>query len=302
MTRSLVLVALLGFAMGALSQAFAGDGTTRADEVRTESDPRIRYQHGVEIIYGIEPKKHRVQIETDGYAVQSQERQDLGREVDHMIRIYRNVLGVHVDREFGVGLEIHGDRSSYEEKQGSGAPTAGFYRHDKREAVVSGDRSRKQTHNTALHESSHAVLMDQVPGAPRWLNEGLAEYFEPLQASPSGRAYIPAQPQRHAYLRLLLANDRLLPLERLVALSPGQWASLPPEGMALVYEQSWSLVSFMMDRRSTRAELAGLLGEFRSQPATNGAAAIERHRDGGLADLEQAWHRWLGNAPREHGY
>ena len=85
-----------------------------------------------------------------------------------------------------------------------------------------------------VHEMTHLLLDEALDSplatVPDWLNEGLAMYFE---ASSRGREAIVSQAAR---------GDRLLPLTSMGNV-PGR-----PQDVRLFYAQSWSLVTYMMDK------------------------------------------------------
>jgi hypothetical protein len=104
---------------------------------------------------------------------------------------------------------------------------------------------------TVVHEAAHQLLhrlgiQRRAPRAPLFLAEGLAVSFEPL--ATGGRAF-DADARRDACVARGLAQERLLPLKRLVALArlPGQG----DEAVDLFYAQSASLVRHLRLTRPT---------------------------------------------------
>ncbi|MBW3599847.1 MAG: DUF1570 domain-containing protein [Planctomycetes bacterium] len=84
------------------------------------------------------------------------------------------------------------------------------------------------------HEATHAVLHGALPMVPLWLDEGLAEYFEPPSAdrendSPHLRAV-----QRSLWIKGAPRMDRLEKLTDLAEMGAGE------------YRAAWSWVHFML--------------------------------------------------------
>src|SRR4029079_4823811 len=97
--------------------------------------------------------------------------------------------------------------------QGRPANVAGFFLpgDDVNYIALSLDPSERDPYAVAFHEYVHLHLRDNVPNAPLWLNEGLAELFGSLQFS--GNDALLGVPL-NSYLRILREHE-LLPLETL---------------------------------------------------------------------------------------
>ena len=53
--------------------------------------------------------------------------------------------------------------------------------------VLFNDEANVTLRQTLFHETSHQFLERYTSDAPKWLNEGLAEYFEGWRMSPEGK-------------------------------------------------------------------------------------------------------------------
>jgi hypothetical protein len=115
---------------------------------------------------------------------------------------------------------------------------------------------------TLQHEGFHqfAAAKSRVE-LPRWVNEGLAEYFEvvELEGRNFERGQVPAQSL--AELRGARAEDRLIPFEDLLKLTGEQWWKNmgTPTGF-VQYRQSWLTVHFLLHGHGGRYKK--LLGEY----------------------------------------
>lgn len=79
-----------------------------------------------------------------------------------------------------------------------------------------------------------------VDHAPRWLNEGLAEYFE-LSRLVGGRWRDGGIQDVH--VALLQSGDHLVPLSEFLAIGPRRFYSRAQ----LHYAQGWALVHFLLE-------------------------------------------------------
>jgi len=95
---------------------------------------------------------------------------------------------------------------------------------------------------TAFHEYVHLHLKDNIPGAPVWLNEGLAELYETLQFSGSDALIGTAKP---GYLYLLRQAD-MLPLKTLFSVGTDSPHYNEQDKAGIFYGESWALVHYLM--------------------------------------------------------
>ena len=101
---------------------------------------------------------------------------------------------------------------------------------------------RGDTYGTAFHEYVHLHVKDNVPGAPLWLNEGLAELYEALEFS--GNDAIIGQPDPD-YLYLLRQRE-MLPLKTLFSIGTDSPHYNERDKAGVFYGESWALVHYLM--------------------------------------------------------
>ena len=128
--------------------------------------------------------------------------------------------------------------------QGRPANVAGFFQpgEDVNYIAISLDSGERDPFSTAFHEYVHLHLRDNIPGAPLWLNEGLAEFYGTMQFS-GGEATLGA-PLNH-YLRLLREQE-MLPLSTLFSIGTNSPHYNEQEKSGIFYGQSWALVHYLM--------------------------------------------------------
>jgi tetratricopeptide (TPR) repeat protein len=128
--------------------------------------------------------------------------------------------------------------------QGRPANIAGFFQpgDDVNYIAISLDTGERDPFSTAFHEYVHLHLRDNVPGAPVWLNEGLAELYGSLQFSGNdallGAPIVP-------YIRILRDHE-LLPLETLFSIGTNSPHYNEQDKSGIFYGQSWALVHYLM--------------------------------------------------------
>jgi hypothetical protein len=128
--------------------------------------------------------------------------------------------------------------------QGRPANIAGYFQagSDMNYIVLSLDPRYRDPYSTAFHEYVHLHVRDNIPGAPLWLNEGLAELYGNVQFSDND-ALIGAP--LYGYLNLLRENE-LLPLNTLFSISTSSPHYNERDKSGIFYGESWALVHYLM--------------------------------------------------------
>ena len=128
--------------------------------------------------------------------------------------------------------------------QGRPANISGFFQpgDDVNYIAISLDPSERDPYSTAFHEYVHLHLRDNVPSAPIWLNEGLAELYGSLQFSGNDALLgAPIYPYIH-----LLREHELLPLATLFSIGTNSPHYNEQDKSGIFYGQSWALVHYLM--------------------------------------------------------
>src|ERR1044071_5350869 len=127
--------------------------------------------------------------------------------------------------------------------QGRTANLSGFFQpgEDVNYIAMSLDARERDPYSVAFHEYVHLHLRDNVPQAPVWLNEGLAEFYGHMQFSP-GEAVLGVP---LSYLHLLRTQE-LLPLTTLLAIDHKSPHYNEQDKSGIFYGESWALVHYLM--------------------------------------------------------
>jgi tetratricopeptide (TPR) repeat protein len=161
---------------------------------------------------------------------------------------------------------------------------AGFFQpgDDVNYIALSLDPENRDPFSTAFHEYVHLHIRDNVPGAPLWLNEGLAELYGTLQFSGNDASL--GTPLFH-YIRLLREHE-LLPLPMLFSIGTNSPHYNEQDKTGIFYGESWALVHYLMLGENGRQEQ---FKRFLQQVSRgeNAAKAIEDSFGVTLETLEQ---------------
>ena len=109
---------------------------------------------------------------------------------------------------------------------------------DKNYVLLRLDAQGEHPYATVYHEYTHLLLSDVGSWLPLWLNEGLAEFFENTDIHEKDADV--GQPSRD--LILLLRQNKLLPLETLLAVDVKSPYYHEEQKGSIFYAESWALV------------------------------------------------------------
>lgn len=119
----------------------------------------------------------------------------------------------------------------------------------------------------AVHEYAHLVFRRSGSRYPLWLDEGLAEYFSTLTVEGT-KLQVGRAPRER--VQAIGFGVRLMPLERLFAITRNSAEYNTPSRAALFYAESWALTHMLVTDERYRDRSAELLARL----ATGGPTAL----------------------------
>ena len=173
--------------------------------------------------------------------------------------------------------------------QGRPANLAGFFQagEDVNYIAISLDPGDRDPFSTAFHEYVHLHVRDNIPEAPLWLNEGLAELYGSLQFS-GGEALLGAPLPYARFLR----QHELLPLNTLFSIGSNSEHYNEADKTGIFYGQSWALVHYLMlGDRNRQDQFKSFLNRI-SQGETS-AKALEGAFGASLDVIEQEFNAYV---------
>ncbi len=216
-------------------------------------------------------------------------------------KIYKTLIQVIKVSELGaidLNLKFFSNKDQfhiYRQKvaPGTGFKTTGFYTSRLNEATIFAVGSKDHMTSITLHESTHAIVAAMFGGAPVWLNEGLASFFDQMIITGEQTFKFSTDDRKFELLR----TSSLPSLQSHFLQSPKQWYAYTNDD--LNYAIDWSLVFFMMINSSRRDFLRGMLEHLAMNDCYEFSTDtyINQYYPGGLSQLESSWLSWLKSAP-----
>ncbi len=168
----------------------------------------------------------------------------------------------------------------YKRTNPDGDPPLAYFSPSLNAIVLYNDEADVTLRQTLFHESSHQYLSRYTSDAPKWLNEGLAEYFEGWRMTSDGKLV----EKRINLYDLKLLQDRLksgksLAPETLVGFDAVQFNDFkknhPELHPYLHYVTAWGLVYFSLELSDVPADRKRLVGYLEALNSKGARAMFE---------------------------
>lgn len=234
-----------------------------------------------------------INISGRGYHIPLKTKGVIRSSVIKMSEILSDKLGIEYKNNTHIDVIIFGDKNSYI-AYGGKPNTSGFYSRKKNEAVARKTYNDNTTLKTVIHETSHLLLSYNYRNIPRWLDEGLAEYFEGMKLSFTS-VEIPPNERWHKRLKKLLLNGNLISLKEYISLTPGNWVAFDNANDNIGYAYGWSIMSFLMSTPEGQHTLSQLFSGLKNAKQNKDYSfnTINRFYPGGFNVFESDWKAWL---------
>jgi hypothetical protein len=149
---------------------------------------------------------------------------------------------------------------------------------------------------TIYHEGTHAILRRKLDFVPRWIDEGLAEFFEGLRIHGSNSVVLGPE-FNDGWSKRFLYENRIIPLNEFLRMTNHQWLELDEQTRHLPRIMAWSLVAFLMETDEGRQVLRRYVETLKRVPTTDALALAYQELNsaypGGVARLERQWRAWI---------
>jgi len=263
-----------------------GKGNAELDSLREQIDKAVSGPHWAKT-YSFQSRH---------YDVQSDISEDICKEAANLLESAYTSYSVHLQKIKGLEKNkfrvfLFSGQSGYlryvSESIGQSAEnTAGVYQGFFKQLLIWNVPDREQMFRTIVHEGFHQYLDQIASEAPRWFNEGMAEYLE-LYETVNGR-FTEGQINRD-HLELL-QQEGLMPLESFLTMPV---AAFYEQNVMRNYAEGWAFMHFLRNGGGDKEKLFDALFEgFASNPST-GRVIFEVFQEVDMDKLEQEFVDYL---------
>ena len=172
----------------------------------------------------------------------------------------------------------------------------GFYSASKREVIVN---KNKNYLSTLKHEAQHFILRSQFRSPPKWINEGLSEFYESSTVR-GGYVFVQTQNNKHKRLKQWIDNNSLPALDEWLNISNSEWRTQNKASEdRLSSTLSWGLVYFLMSSDNGKSVLSDTIRDLQNQKKLKSAEILNKHYRGGLKALQEDFEQFMQALPIE---
>lgn len=223
-------------------------------------------------------------------------------ELEALRNVYAQTLGYRHAAEVELKGYYFCSEAAYQAyKRKLGVPSTsrtGFFSLPHQEIVVM-EHQPSQGRQTLMHEASHALLRSRQAPYSKWLNEGLAEYFEGATWQERQGFQVHPQKIKNDRIKSMLARQELPALKQYLSLSNAAWQkqqSPTPVSSTI----AWSLVYYFMEDSARHPVLRQVIQD--QQKGLSSVQSLSQHYPGGIEKLEKDWHQFIQAQRRVHNW
>lgn len=254
----------------------------------TETDV-IDYQHK-------ERKKVDIKIDSIGFELGSSKKKQIIKAVDDVYSAYNKLFYIRINKVVKLNIKVFNTQEKFDKYYArvSNNPlkgARGVYFSRRNEFLVWLQEDWENTLRTIRHEISHAVLNTFAPKSPKWLNEGLAEYFETLNIQNENIVF-GAHTENEKKLRRLWKRKKIPSLETYFKMTNRRWSRLAHNKSPVAYTMAWGLTSTLMSDKAGKGVVTRLLQDLKRTHKHPTLAEIDNAYVGGIETFEIKWIQW----------
>ena len=227
-----------------------------------------------------------VEIKNLGCRIPSKDVSYVERIVRFESSLYNNLFNTRSNDSLLIKVNVFGDPGEYrevflKENGGRGHGTNGFYNHRLNESFL---YKRPEYLQTVLHEISHCMLAHNFSQAPRWLQEGMAEFCETLTIESNKIVFSPQTARINSVVRAVKSQ----PLKLREFFGSNRWGEKAQT--PVLYDISYAVVYYLIKKNpSTLKQMLSYMKEGHSS-----IDAIE-YSYGGFYNFENDFNRFYKN-------
>ena len=203
---------------------------------------------------------------------------------------------VSIPKVFEIPVRLFESEREYKKYQEKISKTSrsrnGFYSSSKKEVVVN---KNEYYFKTIIHEAQHFILRSGLKSPPKWINEGLSEFYETSYIY-SDKVYVKEQSQKRKRLQQWLREKALLALSQFLVLSNNDWKKQNEKPEFRCSTISWGLVYFLMSTPDGKNILSLVIKELREDSGRS-LVLLEEYYEGGVKTLERDFYEFINKMP-----
>ncbi len=240
----------------------------------------------------------RVEVIAEDFKLDLQTNHKINKGINFLYNFYETKFAYEFSPELVVKIRVFEDINAYKKYIRRASPNTtgsniGLYIHNLKEAVVWKNKTEDLFLSTLFHETSHLLLRSNAENCPKWINEGLSEYFENMDVS-GPEVQIKPQLIKDEKVKKWLAAGKMPNIDTYLAKYNEEWDkenNLSDQPRAL----AWSMIYYLMADQKGQVFIKDCLHYFYKKQTDKYASvrAIDTYYPGQHKQFEANWKRWI---------
>ncbi|QHT70484.1 DUF1570 domain-containing protein [Rhodocytophaga rosea] len=251
------------------------------------------------------PDKPAIEIIYQDCASDKQTHERMLKGINFLYEYYQTQFGYDFTPELVVKIRVFENFDGYKKYIRKASPSTtgsnvGLYIHKLHEAIVWKNKNEDMFLSTVFHETNHLLLRSNIDNCPKWINEGLSEYFEFLDVTGE-EVQIRPQLVKDDKIKKWVASQKMPDMYGYLTKYNEDWDkenNISDEPRVL----AWSMVYFLMSERNGQAFIKDCLDYFSKKHADKYATvrALDAYYPGKHAQFEKNWLTWIPEQRSNH--
>lgn len=213
-------------------------------------------------------------------------KQQIAQILEYEFQFYEKFLNIKRDVE--IKVSIYGNEEVYKTTQkmiSTSTSNSAFYSNKHNQILINyrPGRTEAKVLSVIAHESSHFILKSDGTKIPKWINEGMSEYFEQAYLKPNKSIDFNEPADFVAFIYDNFSKDKIN-IKQFIGWSDDKWKAVN-KNKSFSYRLSWGLVNYLFVNGKIDI-VKRILKDLKENP-NNGQNIVNEAYSGGIDQLEK---------------
>lgn len=212
-------------------------------------------------------------------------KQQIAQIVEYEFRFYESFL--NISRDVEIQVNIYGNHDVFKTTQSiisTSRTNSAFYSKKHNQIFINyrEGRTEKKVLSVIAHESNHFILRHDGTRMPKWINEGMSEYFETAYVDANQNIAFGEPSSFINFINTSFEEDKVN-LKQFIGWSDKKWTAVN-KNKFYSYRLSWAIINYLFVNEHEET-VKQILGALKVNP-DNSRKIVEQNYEGGIDQLE----------------
>lgn len=222
----------------------------------------------VTVISGVNTEYRKIKLSYSKDRVSESTENMFLKGVEYILSFY-NMVSLPLDR-YNISVRVFNtfeEYKTYQRENSTARSNNGYYSNSRYEMVLfNNDKIVK----TFYHEFNHYILRSILSSPPKWINEGLSEYFEYLKINDNNDCYLTTQMHKIKRVKDWIKEDNDF-VERVLTISNKQWSAENYKPDYRSSSTSYAIIYYLMSREDGKEIIKEIFKKLMNGESSKGS-------------------------------